>query len=72
MKNCGAGAVYGTGGALMNTTDYEVEEGADYEVQQGTEGAGVGRRTWSTCPDSTSKRLVDFYMYKVINSQVLF
>ena len=40
---CGAGAVYGTGGALMNTTDYEVEEGADYEVQQGTEGAGVGR-----------------------------
>ena len=42
-------------GEKENTTsDYEVEEGEDYEVQRGTEGA-EGRRTWSICPDSTSQ-----------------
>ena len=32
-----------------------LEEGAEYEVQQGFEV--VRRRAWSTCQDSTSRRL---------------
>ena len=50
----------GRKGKYHYATDYEVKEGADYEVQRGTEGAGVG------C--SEEKNLVNLsrqYKYKV-------